>query len=178
MKEEPEVRRVVYSVAASLDGCIAGPNGEFDWIVMDPEIDFGALFRRFDTVLMGRRSWEASRGQGGGAMPGLAAYVCSTTLSPADCPDATLSRNAAETVRSLRAQPGKDIWLFGGGSLFRSLLGVSLVDEVQIAVVPVLLGGGRPLLEPPAGRAVLRLTKHTVYSRTGTVLLDYEVVKG
>ena len=171
------MRRVVYSVAASLDGYIAGPNGEFDWIVMDPEIDFGALFRRFDTMLMGRRSYEAARRQGGGGMPGLTTHVFSSTLSPADCPDATLSRDAGETVRSLKAQPGKDIWLFGGGSLFRSLLRLGLVDEVQVAVVPVLLGGGKPLLEPPTDRAVLRLTKHTLYSRTGIVLLDYEVVK-
>jgi dihydrofolate reductase len=178
MTGEAGVRRVVYSVAASLDGYIAGPNGEFDWIVMDPEIDFGALFRRFDTVLMGRRSYEAARRQGGGAMPGLAAYVFSTTLRPEDCPDATLSRDPGETVRSVKAQPGKDIWLFGGGSLFKSLLQLGLVDEVQVAVVPVLLGGGRPLLESPATRASLRLTKHTLYSRTGTVLLDYEVVKG
>jgi dihydrofolate reductase len=178
MTAPPGERRVVYSVAASLDGYIAGPDGEFDWIVMDPEIDFGALFRRFDTVLIGRKSYEAARRQGGGAMPGLAAHVASTTLSQADCPDATLSRDPAETVRTLKARPGKDIWLFGGGSLFRSLLEAGLVDEVQVAVVPVLLGGGRPLLEPPAERATLRLARHTLYSRTGTVLLDYEVVKG
>jgi dihydrofolate reductase len=171
------VRRVVYSVAASLDGYIAGPNGEFDWIVMDPEIDFDALFRRFDTVLMGRRSYEAARHHGGGPLPGLAAYVFSTTLKATDCPEATLSQDAGETVRALKAQPGKDIWLFGGGSLFRSLLKAGLVDEVQVAVVPVLLGGGTPLMEPPAGRAALRLTKHTPYSLTGTVLLEYEVVK-
>jgi dihydrofolate reductase len=178
MREAPGARRVVYSVAASLDGYIAGPNGEFDWIVMDPEIDFGALFRRFDTMLMGRRSYEAARSQGGGAMPGLATYVFSTTSSEKDCPGATLSRDPGETVRALKAQPGKDIWLFGGGSLFKSLLSLGLVDEVQVAVIPVLLGGGRPLLEPPTERATLRLTKRTLYSQTGTVLLDYAVVKG
>jgi dihydrofolate reductase len=96
VKEHTGVSRVVYSVASSLDGCIAGPNDEFDWIVMDPEIDFGALFRRFDTVLMGRRSYELARRQGGGAMPGLAAYVFSTTLSQADCPDATLSKDPGD----------------------------------------------------------------------------------
>jgi dihydrofolate reductase len=50
----------------------------------------------------------------------------------------------------------------------RSLLSVGLVDEVQVAVVPVLLGGGKPLPEPPAARSTLRLAKHTLYSRTGT----------
>jgi dihydrofolate reductase len=79
-------------------------------------------------------------------------------------------------VRALRKQPGKDIWLFGGGSLFNSLLGMGLVDEVQVAIVPVLLGGGRPLLEAPADRTPLQLRKHTLYPKTGTVLLDYDVV--
>jgi dihydrofolate reductase len=169
------MRRVCYSVAASLDGCIAGPHDESDWIVVDPEIDFGQLFRRFDTMLMGRRSYEAARRQGGGGVPRLTAYVFSTTLRQEDCVDAKLSRDPGETVRALKAQPGKDIWLFGGGSLFNSLLHVGLVDEVQVAIVPVLLGGGRPLLEHPAERASLRLTKHTLYRETGTVLLDYEV---
>jgi dihydrofolate reductase len=171
------VRRVCYSVAASLDGYIAGPNDEFDWIVVDPEVDFGALFRRFDSVLMGRRSFEAARRQGGGSMPGLTAHVFSSTLRQEECLDVKLSRDPGETVRALKAQPGKDIWLFGGGSLFRSLLNLGLVDEIQVAVVPVLLGGGRPLLEAPAERASLRLTKHTLYPKTGTVLLDFEVVK-
>jgi dihydrofolate reductase len=67
------VRRVCYSVACSLDGCIAGPHDESDWIEVDPEIDFGALFRRFATVLMGRRSYKAARRQGSGVMPGLTA---------------------------------------------------------------------------------------------------------
>ena len=65
------MRPVCYSVAMSLDGLIAGPNGEADWIVMDPEIDFGQLFARFDTLLMGRKSWEAAKSQGGGGMPGM-----------------------------------------------------------------------------------------------------------
>jgi dihydrofolate reductase len=171
------VRSVCYSVASSLDGCIAGPHDEFDWIEVDPEIDFGALFRRFDTVLMGRKSYEAARRQGSGVMPGLTAYVFSNTLRQEDCVDAKLANDPGETVRALKNQPGKDIWLFGGGSLFNSLLGMGLVDEVQVAIVPVLLGGGRPLLEAPAERNPLLLRKHTLYPKTGTVLLDYDVVR-
>jgi dihydrofolate reductase len=170
-----EARPVCYSVAASLDGRIAGPNGEFDWIPMDPEVDFKALFARFDTLLVGRRTWEAARQNGGATMPGKKSYVCSTTLTPADCGKATLVRDAAATVRELKQRPGKAIWLFGGGVLFRSLLDAGLVDEVQVAVVPVVLGDGLPLVAPPAKLAKLELRQHRVYAKTGTVLLDYVV---
>jgi dihydrofolate reductase len=173
------MRRIIYSVAMSLDGYVAGPNGEADWIVMDPEIDFMALFARFDTVLMGRRTYEASRGHGGGAMPGLRSIVASRTLRPADHPDVTvLGDGLGEALSRLKAEPGKDIWLFGGGSLFRSLLELRQVDAVEVAVIPVLLGGGVPLLPPPAGRAKLRLTGTRDYDATGTVSLEYAVAYG
>jgi dihydrofolate reductase len=150
------MRRVRYSVAMSLDGYVAGPNGESDWIVIDPEIDFAALASSFDTMLMGRNTYEAARQQGGGpAMPGMQAYVLSSTLRQSDCPGVTVSDNARDTVTKLKAAPGKDIWLFGGGSLFRSLLGMDLVDTVEVGIIPVLLGGGIQLRPDPAERAKL-----------------------
>lgn len=171
------MRRVCYSVAMSLDGYIAGPNEEVDWILVDPKIDFGALFKRFDTVLLGRKSYEAARRQGrNGGMPGIQAFVFSRTLRQADCPGVTVSDDPGATVRMLKASPGKDIWLFGGGSLFRSLLQIGLVDSVQVAVIPVLLGDGVPLLPTPAVRARLQLTRNTIFETTGTVLLDYDIV--
>ena len=170
------MRRVRYSVAMTLDGYVAGPKGESDWIVMDPEIDFASLMSSFDTILLGRRTYEAARAQGGGpAMPGTQSYVLSRTLRPSDCPGVTVTDNAKDTVQQLRAASGKDIWLFGGGTLFRSLLEMGLVDTVEVALIPVLLGGGIPLLPDPAQRAKLKLTKHTVYSTTGTVALEYDV---
>jgi dihydrofolate reductase len=170
------MRRVRYSVAMSLDGYIADPRGGYDWIVMDPDIDFSALFKDFDTVLMGRKSYEAARKQGGGGGKlGMQAYVFSKTLRQADCPDATVSDNPKETVTALKQKKGKDIWLFGGGELFRSLLQLGLVDAVEVGVIPVLLGSGLPMLPSPATLAQLRLTKHRVYKKTGTVLLNYAV---
>ncbi|MGH8009323.1 MAG: dihydrofolate reductase family protein [Candidatus Binatia bacterium] len=168
------MRRVRFSVAMSLDGYIAGPNGESDWIVIDPDIDFGALMGAFDTVLLGRKTYEATRQQGrGGGMPGMRAYVFSRTLRPADCPGVTLSDKPKETLTALKTGAGKDIWLFGGGSLFRSLLALGLVDSVEVAIIPVLLGGGLPLLPHPAKLARLKLVKHRVYEKTGTVSLEY-----
>lgn len=170
------MRPVRYSVAMSLDGYIADPTGGYDWIVMDPDIDFGALFKNFDTLLMGRKTYEMARAQGGGpAMRGMKSYVFSRTLLQEECPRVTVSADPKETVTALKRLQGKDIWLFGGGGLFQSLLALELVDAVQVAIIPVLLGGGVPVLPSPATRAKLRLTSHRIYEKTGTVLLDYAV---
>lgn len=170
------MRRVRYAVATSLDGYIAGPNGEFDWIVMDPEIDFGELFSRFDTVLMGRRTFEAMANTGTSSMTGMEVFVFSRTLRQQDCPGVTVvAENAEATVATLRSSPGKDIWLFGGGSLFRSLAEAGVVDTVETAVVPILLGGGIPILETPAPRVPLTLTGQKVYRASGIVSLEYDV---
>lgn len=168
------MRRIRYSVAMSLDGYIAGPNGESDWIVMDPDIDFRALMEAFDTVLFGRKTYEVTRQQGGvGGMPGMQSYVFSRTLRQADCPDVIVSDKPAEMLAELKAKSGKDIWLFGGGSLFRSLLELGLVDSVEVAIIPVLLGSGLPLLPQPAKLTKLKLVKHRIYEKTGTVSLEY-----
>lgn len=171
------MRRVRYQVAASLDGYIAGPNGEADWIVMDPEIDFGQMVARYDTALLGRRTYEAMAAYGQpGPVMGLRTIVVSRTLRPAEHPKVTVVGDGyRDLVAGLREEDGKDVWLFGGGELFRSLLADGLVDTVEPAVIPVLLGGGVPLLPPPASRASLRLTGRRVYEKTGTVVLEYAV---
>ena len=170
------MRRLRYQVAASLDGYIAGPNGEFDWIPMDPEIDFAALWAQYDTVVMGRKTFEASGAMATG-MKGIEVVVYSTTLDPAKHKKVTVVKtDPAAHVRELKARPGKDIWLFGGGALFHSLLAAGVVDTVEPAVCPILLGGGIPLLPTPAAQAKLTLTAHKVYKASGIVLLEYAVV--
>jgi dihydrofolate reductase len=171
------MRKLVYGGAMSLDGFIAGPNGEYDWIVPDPEMDFAAMMGRFDTFLIGRKTFDAMRRAERTAPPaGIHYIVFSRTLRPGDCPKATLSEDAERTVMDLKKKPGKDIALFGGGELFRSLLALRLVDELRVSVTPVLLGGGIPFLPPPADRAKLRLIKHRLYRKSGTIELAYDIV--
>ena len=170
------MRRVFYRVAASLDGFIAGPNGEVDWIVPDPTVDFAALYANIDTVLLGRRTYELTLQPGAPPWPSdCRIYVCSRTLEPAHHAGvAVVSDDVDATVARLRVEPGRDIWLFGGGSLFASLLAADLVDDVEVALMPVLLGGGVPLVSPGAPRSRLTLTRSNA-SPGGIVNLHYQV---
>ena len=167
------MRRVQYLVATSLDGYIAGSRGETDWIIMDPEIDFAAIAESFDTVLLGRKTFEPMAAAGSAAMPNMKTFVFSKTLKAREYPDVTIvSDQAEETVAGLRASTGKDIWLFGGGSLFRSLAEAGLVDTLEVAVVPILLGGGVKLLPGSGNYFELALKSHKVY-KSGVVSLEY-----
>lgn len=170
------MRELRYSVAASLDGYIAGPNGEFDWIVVDPEIDFVAMYAGFSGLVMGRRSYEVFVDTGGSPGPALPTYVYSRTLPEGERDGVTFVRDAVEHVRTLKeADDGKPLWLWGGGELFRQLATAGLVDGIDVAVIPVLLGGGLPLLPAPGPKLPLRLRSHRLYAGTGTLFLEYDV---
>lgn len=169
------MRRIRYKVVASLDGFIAGLNDEIDWIVADPEVDFNAIYEQFDTLLVGRRTFEQMARVGRTTIPGMKTILFSRTLQQSNAPGVRLiSDNWADALADLRVMPGKDIWLFGGGSLFKSLIERGFVDTVEVAVMPVLLGSGIPLLPPPADRAILQLTHQQVY-KSGIVLVEYAV---
>ena len=170
------MRRIRYSVAMSLDGYIAGPDEEFDWIVMDPNIDFAEMMDQFDTYLLGRRTFEVTRGHGQTETPGVRTFVFSRTLRQSDYDDVTIvGENWRQVVQSLREEEGKDIWLFGGGSLFRSLAEAGFVDTVEVTIIPIVLGGGIPLIAEPSSRIALTFKEHRIYEKTGTVGLVYTV---
>ena len=169
-------RRVLYCVAMSLDGYIAGPNGEADWIVMDPEMNFGDLWSQFDTLLMGRRTFEVAVARlGASTMQTMKVVVASRTLRPEEHPEITIvSELTKSEMEKLRKLSHKDIWMIGGGELFGVLLAMNEVDSVEVSTVPILLGVGVPLLPRVDHRTALKLTKHRVY-RSGVVSLDYEI---
>lgn len=173
-------RRLRYSVAASLDGFIADVDGGYDWIVEETEIDFGAYLSKIDALLMGRATYEVARStpEGEAMLRDMEVHVVSTTMDPSGHPEVTvISGDVEARVAALKAREGKDIWLFGGGVLFRSLLEAGLVDRVEIGVVPVLLGAGIPLL--PGLDGVARLDLHSAETfASGIALLKYDVRVG
>jgi dihydrofolate reductase len=170
------MRRVRYQVACSLDGFIAGPNDDFDWITPEPTFDFDALYAQFETLLMGRRTYEIVRAAGED-FRGKEVIVASRTLDPDGHPGIeVVGAGLEERIQELRSRPGGDIWLYGGGGLFSHLLERDLVDTVEPAIIPILLGDGVPFLPSPAVRRRLTLVRHQVYPG-GTVLLEYEVRK-
>ena len=172
------MRQLRYSVAASLDGCIAGPNGEFDWIVVDPEIDFGAMYAGFSGLVMGRRSYDVFVATGGGVGPALPVYVYSRTIAEGTRDGTTFARDGVAHVRGLKqSADDKPLWLWGGGDLFRQLAAADLVDGIDVAIVPIVLGGGLPLMATPGPRLPLHLRTQRVYKTTGTLFLEYDVVR-
>jgi dihydrofolate reductase len=141
---------------------------------MDPDIDFGTIWASFDTLLMGRRTYEAATQRlGAEAFAGKATIVFSRTLQPDDHPGVTVVPELTRPwIQNLKQQPGKDIWLMGGGELFRNLLALHEVDTIDITTIPVLLGDGIPLMSPPYFPAKLTLLNHQVY-KSGTTSITY-----
>jgi dihydrofolate reductase len=177
-------------VAASLDGYIAGPNGEFDWIVVDPEFDFAELYASFSAIVMGRRSYEVYMTGAEEQRPAIPVYAYSRTLPEGERDGVTIVRDAVAHVRELKAGSSttrapasgtsaspdeKPVWLWGGGTLFRTLAAEGLVDGVDVAVIPILLGGGIQLLPAPGPRLTLTPRRQRHYAKTGTLFLEYDV---
>ena len=170
------MRQLRYSVAASLDGYIAGPNGEFDWIPIDPDIDFEAMYAGFSAIAMGRRSYEVFVSTGGAPGPSLPTYVYSRALPEGEREGVTFVRDAARHLASLKqAGSEKPIWLWGGAEFFREMAAAGLVDGVDVAILPIVLGGGIPLIAAPGPRLTLALKKQRLYPKTGTLFVEYDL---
>lgn len=175
------MRKLIIQVAVSLDGFIEGPNGEYDWCFNDQDYGLTAFFNRLDAVFYGRKSYELSESmaqsvEGGGmpTFPTLKTYVFSNTLKNVREGATLLSGDVEKEVRRIKNEEGKDIWLFGGAGLATSLMQMKLVDEIEVAVHPIVLGSGKPLFGQIPERTQLTLTASKTYS-TGLVMLSYQV---
>ena len=169
------MRKVILGLAVSLDGYIEGPNGEYDWCFTDQDYGMSEFFQRIDSVFIGRKSYELTLTMGDAAMPGfpkLTNYVFSTTLKEVKPGDILIKGDIEAAVKRIKNEPGKDIWLFGGASLTASLLNLGLIDEIGLAVHPIILGGGKPLFSNIKNRIPLTLSDAKTYS-SGLVALTY-----
>jgi dihydrofolate reductase len=178
-----KMRKLVYSLTSSLDNFIARADGGYDWILMDDEVmsEFPGIYASFDTILMGRNTYDialtqnAEAGQEQLDATDMKTYVFSRTMKhSSNARVEIVSDNAGEFVRSLKNESGKDIWLMGGGVLAASLSKERLVDEIRVAIQPVLLGSGIPLFPDMGSQVDLRLLECRTY-KSGIVSLTYSV---
>ena len=171
------MRKITFGGANSLDNYLARPDDAVDWLLWGDEAAavMAGFWKTIDTVLMGRKTFEvaARNGQGAG-YPGVKTYVFSRTLDKVEGPVTVVSKNAAEFVRDLKQQQGKDICLMGGGQLARSLFEAGLIDEIGFNIHPVLLGSGVPLFHPMSRQIDLELLECRAFTN-GCVYVTYRV---
>ena len=177
-------RKIIVECAVSADGFIARPDGSVDWLERpQPKGNYGMgeFMKRVDTILWGRKTYEKGIEMGmkdGGFGPKLTNYVFSRK------PRGTLLKGfewAKEPVKKfaqgLRAQRGKDIWMMGGAELAGAFLDEGEIDEIQVHVIPILIGEGIPLMAPRHRSIPLKLAGLKKFP-DGVVELKYQVGKG
>ncbi len=169
------MRKLVAGFAASVDGYIEGPHKEYDWILIDKEIDFAEQAKRFDAYFFGRKTYEMALPMGGKPTPGIKNYVFSNTLTTVDKNYELVKGELKEEVIKIKQQEGKDIAVFGGASLLASLLDLELVDEISISFIPVMLGQGKPMVDVLTQKVWLKYVRSKSYSN-GTLIVTYEVI--
>ena len=173
------MRKVTFGGANSLDNYIARTNHAVDWLMWGDEAAavMADYWKTIDTILMGRKTYEVAlrSGHGGGAYPGIKTYVFSRTLKEGSANGVTIvAQDAADFVRQLKQQDGKDICLMGGGELARSLFEADLIDEIGLNIHPLLLGTGIPLFYPMSRQIDLELQECRTF-KNGCVSVSYRV---
>jgi len=168
------MRKIVAGFAISLDGYIEGPNGEYDWMVMDKDFDFAGHMKRFDTFFIGRKSYEKLLQSGSISFPGITCYVFSNSLDTIDKDFILIRGDTRKLVSDIKEQDGKDIAVYGGANLLSSLLDLNLIDELMMTISPIILGQGKPMLDILKQRIHLTLIDTKRFS-SGTVQLIYKV---
>ena len=168
------MRKVILSVAVSLDGFIEGPKGEYDWCPPPSKKEMGDFLSDIDTIFMGRKSYELA---GIKSFPGKEHYVFSDTLNGNAKGVNIIRSNMLKTVNLMLLEKGKNIWLFGGANLITTFINQNLVDEMWLAFVPIILGGGTPLFQNISERKKYKLTESKVSGEYLSVKLERNNLK-
>jgi dihydrofolate reductase len=173
------MRKVVFGGANSLDNYFARKDDAVDWLMWSDEVSeiMADYFKTFDTIVMGRRTYEVAvaSGHGDGSYPGMKTYVFSRTLKPSSKKNFEItSEDVANVVRRLKEEEGKDICVMGGGLLAKSLFEANLIDEIGFNIHPVLLGSGIHLFHEMNHQIDLELLECRTL-KNGCVLVTYRV---
>lgn len=179
-------RKIIVQVAVSADGYIARPNGDVEWLNRRARLDYGmkAFYRSIDTILLGRKTydwilayWKKAGKKDGMFDTKVANYVFSKKPPKRAAPGIEFVSEPVKTfARRMRATPGKNIWMMGGGELIASFLDAKEIDEFDIHVIPVFIGKGIPLVAPRHRDINLHLLSIRKYP-DGVVQLHYEVTR-
>lgn len=175
------MKKIILYIAASLDQRIAEPDGSIEWLSEFPitgELDYGykELMASIDTIIMGGRSWrELSNMDAMGTYANKTVYVVSRHNWGEKENLKFITEDVIERITTLRCEPGKDIWLFGGGELVSMLLAADLVDEMRIAYIPVILGMGIPLFPEQPKESKWELKSSKLYN-SGILKVNYKKI--
>jgi len=172
------VRKIVYFVTASLDGFIARPNGDIDWLMQaegNEDFGFATFLESIDTVVQGRNTYEQVLTFGPYPYVEKKNFVFSRKLL--QCQHAEVVRQpVSDFVRWVHSQPGKDVWLVGGGQLAASFLHVGAIDQLKVFIQPIVLGEGLPLIAHIGRDTRLNVTHSHTFGQ-GLVQIDYDVLR-
>jgi dihydrofolate reductase len=191
--KENKMRKVILFMHVSLDGFIAGPNGELDWTVTDDEMNddlLPDLPRTVDTALLGRVAYQdlanywPSAATNPSSSKGEIAFahwidkapkiVFSKTLEKVEWQNSRIVKgNIAEEIATLKQQEGQDLVLFGGVGIAQTFMQHGFIDEYRLVVHPVLLGSGKSLFQDIKNRIHLKLVNTKAF-RSGAILLHYQ----
>ena len=175
-------RKVIVHIGTSADGYIARSDGDLEWLTSRPApkgfYGMDAFMKSVDTKVLGRKTYEVSRRMGAQFDSKNRTIVFSRQSSPADAPPGVefVSDAIGPFVSRLREQPGKDIWLMGGGGIIASFLDAQAIDEFVISMAPVFIGDGIPLIAPRHRHVLLELLNVERFD-DGLVQLHYRVQK-
>jgi dihydrofolate reductase len=166
------MKKIILSVAVSLDGFIEGPKGEYDWCPPPSEKEMAKFLDGIDTIFMGRKSYEVS---GASMFLDKACYVFSSTLkSTSDKNVKFIGADVSKKIEEIKSGGGKDIWLYGGAQLTTSFINQRMVDEMWLGVVPIILGAGKPLFQNINERQKFSVSK--AFNSSGYVSMQLKKV--